>query len=255
MLLTSCISLPINAVSFNAVSSWFSAWQEESFFEEATCGTAGTLELTNNSGPITIKTWSVSKIVIEATKSAKEKDLSSIEIKTDIDEQKAIIKTVYHDNSIKGSVSYTLMIPEHTNVIIRTDEGAIKIRKVHGTIEAQTNAGTIDIEQAARSINAYSRSGSISVSYTLLPLSAHIRLTSDNGNLTLALPKHAHARLTAKALKGTITSEQSITLAPQTVKLDRHYWKRVRTEISGLIGNGGATIELITQYGNIKISE
>lgn len=255
VLVTSSVSTTLCAVSLSSVTSWFSSWQEESFFKESTCGVNGTLELTNISGPITIKTWSIPKIVIEATKSGKEKDLPSIAIETDINEQHAIIKTVYHDKSIKGSVSYELMIPEHTNVTIQTDDGAIKLKKVHGNITVQSGSGAIDIEEATHSISAIANSGNITASCSHVPLNAHIQLTADNGTITLALPKRTHARVTAKAAKGIITSEQSITVAPQTVKLDRNYWKRVRTEISGLLGNGGAVIELTSHYGNIKIVE
>ncbi|MGE0010507.1 MAG: DUF4097 domain-containing protein [Candidatus Babeliales bacterium] len=249
------ISTSCYAISLSSVSSWFSTWQEETFFQEATIGLNATLELTNISGPITIKTWSVPKIVIEATKSAKEKDLATISIVTDINEQHARITTVYHEKGINGSVSYELMIPELTNVTLHTDEGTIKLKKVHGTISVRTNSGNIDIEDATRSLDAHAAYGNITASYSHVPLNSHLQVTTENGNITLALPKQTHARVIAKTHKGTITSEQSVTIAPQTVKLDRNYWKRVRTELTGLLGNGGAHIELTAQYGNIQIVE
>lgn len=250
-----CIPLSVKAFSFSSLSSWFSSWQDEAYFKEADCGLNGTLELTNISGPINVKTWSVPKIVIEATKSAKEHDLPAIFIETDINEHRALIKTVYHNESMSGSVSYDLMIPEHTNVTIHTDEGAIKLKKVRGNISVYSGSGSIDIEEATRSLQAHTNSGSINSSSVHVPLNAHLQLTTDNGNITLALPKKTNARVSAKTNKGIITSEQSITVAPQTVKLDKNYWRRVRTEISGLIGNGGAVIDLIADYGNIKIVE
>lgn len=249
------ISTSVSALSLSSVTSWFSTWQEESFFQEASCSLNGTLEITNISGTISIKTWSIPKIVIEATKSSKEKDLSSIFIETDINEHHAHIKTVYHEKGINGSVNYELMIPELTNVTVHADNGSIKLKKIHGSLIVDTNSGNIDIEEASRSVQAHTSYGNINVASSHVPLNAHLELTTDNGTITLALPKRTHARVTAKAHKGTITSEQSITVAPQTVKLDRNYWKRVRTEISGLLGNGGALIELTSLYGNIKIIE
>jgi len=245
--------LPLHAVSLKSVGSWFTSWHNESFYKEIPLVTTRNLTVQNIDGPIVIKTWSLPKLVIEAKKSAKEKELTNITIETDITEQRALIKTVYQDTSLKGSVSYTLMVPEYTNVTIQTETGTIKLKKVHGTINAQTGGGDIEIEHAARSVTAQSKSGPVSVTFAQIPLNAQINLTADYGHISVSLPQRVHASILAKSPKGSITSQQPITLSPITTKLDRNYWKQVKREISGMLGNGGATITLQATNGNIKI--
>lgn len=199
------------------------------------------------------------------------------------------IQSILKDPSITGSIDFTLVVPAgmqvraqtkngsitidqaQEDILVKTDKGAITIKNSSKTITAQTingpiciaNAlgnisaitqkGNITIHGAKQSIIAKANKGKIEVTSLQVPDISKIHLTTDAGNISLALPKKTNARLCGKTNQGKIISEIPIKLKPRVTQLNRHAWARVKKEVEGTIGTGETDITLKSLHGTIRI--
>jgi hypothetical protein len=240
------LTQPVYGISFKKVSSWITGAKETTFFQEHPIEDKSTVTVENYTGTIVIKSWSLPKVAIEAIKSAPEKDLDTLDIKTISFPNHLSIKTT---NKIKsGYVNYQLIVPVHTNLIVKTEYGSIKIKNVEGTIQATTDNGSIDIQGAAQSIQACA-SGSIASSFSRLPLQSCVSLKSLKNAVNITLPTNSHATIKAFTTYNAIISQHFLTLKPITVTLNKQTWDTLKRQITGTIGNGGASIDISAHNG------
>lgn len=201
------------------------------------------------------------------------------------------LTTRYHDEYIKGCIDYELIIPENMHLDLQTDSGSIVVNEVQGTINAKTvtgnitinkasdivdasveEQGSITIKQALGNVNAITQKGNIAIdeahksiitrtengSITLTcsqtPTTSRIIAATSKGSITLGLPGTTNASIYGKANRGMITSDHYITLKQYRTQLNHKAWQRFKQEVSGILGNGEAEINITTAYGNITIT-
>lgn len=275
------------------VSLFGSNIKAEIFQKDIPRTTQKTLVIENNIGSIKIKTdWTQNSISLKALKKASTENLPKITI--DIDNKNADtirLKTVFKDNSVKGSVDYTLMVPKQMTVRLKTNKGTIKVKRFDGqiwantengpieiahvtdkvvatvaqngsinieqssgTIQASTVSGDIMINNAKQSVTATTADGSITLQAAHIPTTSSIKLNAA-GTLHVYLPHETNAHLQADAQHGKIISDHYITLASQTTKLNSQTWTNWQKNINGIIGTGEAHISLSSSNGSIKIME
>jgi len=239
--------------------------------------------------------WKKNTIFLKAIKkSNKPEQLPYIHIvdkQTDLD--KLVIKTEYVQTRTKGLVEYELIIPTDMRLQVSiTNQGAINIREIQGPISAMTKQGDIEIiktnniihaqiaktgsinigqaqgaisatahygditiDHSYQSIIATTTKGHISVTCNRVPSTSSIRLETNSGLITLALPTTINASFKGKTAHGTITSNHYLTLKPCTTKLNNMAWSRFKKEVDGILGTGEAEIKCRNNHGNIKIVE
>jgi len=206
---------------------------------------------------------------------------------------KLMIKTKYAQTKTKGLVEYELIVPTDIRLRISiTNQGAINVKEIRGPISAITNQGNIEIiktnntiyaqitktgsitvdqaqgaisatahygditiDHSYQSILATTTKGHISVTCNRVPSTSSIRLETNSGLITLALPATTNASFKGKATHGTITSNHYLTLKPCTTKLNNMAWSRFKKEVDGIFGTGEAEIKCRSNHGNIKIIE
>jgi len=253
--------------------------------------TQKTLVIENNQGMIKIKTdWNQDIVSFKALKKASKDNLAKITIQVDTSNPDIIrLATTFAEDSVKGSVDYTLMVPKHMAVRLKTNKGTIKVKRFDGQVWATTENGTIEIahvtnkviaqvvengsikiEQSNGAIQATTTNGNISINDTKQSVAAttgngsihlhaaHIPSTSSinlnaAGTLQVSLPQDTNAHLTAHAKKGKIFSDHYVTLASQTTKLNTQAWNQIQKNIEGTLGTGEADIKLLSSAGSIKI--
>lgn len=241
--------------SLKSITAWVTGNTKERFLREGNFDYDGTVLVHNISGSITIKTWNLPKIAIEATKKAAEKDMKNILIDMQLTTHKASINATLAPSALKNTkytVDYRLIIPQHANIILTTQSGSIKIKNVGGATKAITHHGSIEIKGAINSIDA-AATNAVSVKYNSLPLNSFVNLASSKGFITLSLPRHCNATLNAKTEFNIITSEHFITLNPITLLLNKQTWNNLQRHVSGIIGNGGTPLSL-TAYNGVTIT-
>lgn len=144
-------------------------------------------------------------------------------------------------------------------VYAETGSGNIRAVNVSGSVRAHTGSGDVRLEQTGtESVAADTGSGNVEVSGVRGPLRAHtgsgeIRVNGDptgdwkldtgSGNVTMRLSAQSSFNLHAHTGSGDIHSNQPITVQG----------KISRTELRGVVRNGGPLVELGTGSGNIRI--
>jgi hypothetical protein len=133
----------------------------------------------------------------------------------------------------------------------------------HVTIEAQvpfncdltvhSQKGLIKTKHLSRAQSLHADDGNIEVVLNKFSVESSLFVHSKKGSVSLEAPKKVQAQVAASTLRGVITSELFITLQPQTTLLDKDYWQRIKKEVNGFLGDGGAPITLEAEYGDIKL--
>lgn len=237
-----------------SVKHWITGTQEISFITEKKFNPHGTIVIENIEGSLNIKGWNLDKIALEATKEGDAVQINQITIDTHFTADHAVIKTCFTAPKIKGCVNYQLLVPHHCSVKAST-KGSLKIKRIYGQIHAQTaKSGTIEIYDAMQSVIAKS-SEAITIRFKTIPLNSTIILESLSKDILCYLPPSTHADLWALARSGVITSDLYICLKPQTILLNPQTWQNFKQEIRGTLGNGGSTIKINSEKGNIKLLE
>jgi len=239
--------------------------------------------------------WKKNTIFLKVIKkSNKPEQLPYIQIidkQTTLD--KLMIKTEYVQTNTKGLAEYELIVPTDIRLqisisnqgtinikeiqgpiaaitnqgnieIIKTNNtihaqitktGSITVDQAHGAISATAHHGDISIDHSHKSILATTTKGHISVTCDVVPSTSSIRLETNSGLITLALPTTTNASFKGKTTRGTITSNHYLTLKPCTTKLNNVAWSRFKKEVDGILGTGEAEIKCRSNHGNIKIVE
>ena len=239
---------------FTNVKHWMTGTQEISYVLEKEFNPQGTIMLENIEGSVSIKGWNIGKIALEATKESDASTINNIVIDTHVSNDHAVIKTCFTAPKIKGLVHYHLFVPHRCTVKVN-NKGPIKIKKIYGSIHAHAEKyGPIEIYDAKQSVIAETPD-SITVSFKSVPLNSSVILESLNKDIVLYLPQSTNADLWAFAKSGIITSDLYVCLKPQTVLLNTQTWQNFKHEIRGMLGNGGATITISSEKGNITLLE
>ena len=120
-------------------------------------------------------------------------------------------------------------------------------------LTVQSQKGFIKTKNLSRAQSLYTDEGNVEIVLNKFSVESSLFVHSKKGSITIEAPKKIQAQLSTSTLRGTITSELFITLQPQTTLLDKDYWQRVKKEVNGFLGDGGAPITLEAEYGDIKI--
>jgi len=279
--------------SFKSITSYFSKKaQEQVIQQEFKIDPRGTLNVKNIHGNVIVNEWNHGSVQLKAIKRAKKEELlAEVDVKTQATEKILNIATKVIKPGSKTEINYELIVPRTVKVniattqgsitiknlnapvkaktengsidiantrgtvIASTDQGAIKIASSSGNIRATTVTGKIIIEESSQNVVAKTKKGAIKTVCRNLRSLDTIALSTQSGHIELALPQDVNAELKARTAKGKLTSEHYITTKPQTVRLNKKTWARLRKEVDGTLGTGEATIQLTADSGNIKITK
>lgn len=279
--------------SLNSIKTYFLGSSSEKIVrKEIAIDRRGNICLENISGNILIKEWENASIQLQAKKIANKKEmLDDICIETEKIGQNLNIKTTQKTEKNKTTVHYELLVPRTAKldikningsitisqidaainvktetgdinilntrgpIIAETNRGTITINKASGNIRAITEYGNINIKESTRNIIAKTQTGAIAASCKTIPALDSISLSTGSGNIELSLPDKTDADLRARTERGKLISDHYITVKPQTVKLNKQTWSRLRKEVEGTLGTGEASIRLSAGRGNITIAK
>ena len=234
--------------TLKGLTSWVKGEKEETYFKEIPFYADGTLILENEFGTVTIKSWSFPKIVIEAVKRAPTKELSTLDIETTLVTNQLFITS--HNSSKNSSIDFQIIVPTSTTLVFKGKEGTIKTKNIEGVQHIASNS-SVDIQGASNSVQV-TTAGQISLNLTRLPAHATISLKSSKSSITVRLPSSCNATLKATTQYSSVISHQPITLKPITLLLNKQHWENLKKSIEGILGNGGATLD-IQAYNGITI--
>ena len=129
---------------------------------------------------------------------------------------------------------------------IRTTNGAVHADGIRGALQASTSNGSIHAHllkpEPHRSVKLETTNGGIELTMDALT-DNEIRASTSNGGITVKLPAGIGARLHARTSHSTIHSDFDVKREDPDSK----------HTMDGVIGGGGATVELSTTNGNIRL--
>ena len=134
-----------------------------------------------------------------------------------------------------ADVTVSARVPTKTHVVVTSENGAIQTRHLSGTQSLTAGYGNVRVH-----LNDFGVEISVFVH-------------NARRSVTLEAPKKAQAQLAASTLAENVFAELPVTVQPHTALLNKEYWGRVKKEVNGLLGDGGAPITLKAENGDIKI--
>ena len=248
-----------------AAASSFAATITKDFEEVYDFDPGGDVIVRAMNGEIEISSWSQDKVEIKAEIKVKagsrhkaEDLLEKVEIGVDYDSDKIRVEADYPKHwggygfldwafgSNAGIwVRFWIMVPEKTNIDLKTVNGGIGAENVEGRAELRTTNGGIEASEMKGSVSVQTTNGSVRVKVDSFSNNDEIILRTVNGSVRLALPSDVSADLEASTVNGSIRTDFPLTVQGRLNK--RH--------LDGKIKEGGGRISLGTVNGSVTISE
>lgn len=240
-----------------SISDWFTRAHVETLpAKEYKVSANSTLEIRNIKGSINVKSWDhESKIALDVVKKGTEQALHDTTIGI-VHKESNLIITTYSSSPHIATIDYTLMVPQNAQLsTVSTEKGDIKIKQVRSSMRVTASEGNIEISDSVQSVIAKTNKGYIRVRQRTLTEPSSLFLETLQGNVYLSLPRNTNALLQARTQNGTITSEQPITLNTITTKLNKEFWNSIKSDIKGILGDGGAPITIDVTKGTIALTQ
>lgn len=197
---------------------------------------------------------------VEATRTARRSNPSTVEIEVVEDAQGVLICAVYpsrpgrrpnrcargedyrmdnHENDVQ--VNFVVEVPDGVDLEAVTVNGDVEALGLTGDVRAVTVNGSVDVE-ASGVVSATTVNGSIDARMGTAPTSS-LSFTTVNGGIRLTLPDGTDADVDIETVNGHIDTDFPLTI--------RGRWGP--RSASGEIGSGGPEIELHTVNGSIAL--
>ena len=230
----------------------------EEFHQTYPISENGKITLENISGSVSIKGWDRNEVKVDAVKKAYNQDrLSDADIQVNADSSSVKIKTKYRSNNLTWNdqgynrennpptVEYTLMVPMNARIDkVNVVNSSVDIDDLNGEVNASSVNGRVRASKLSGGISLSTVNGRLEVSFDQLSASQHIRLSSVNGTVVLALGSGANAEIDANTVHGGITNDFGWDVSRG--EYVGHY-------MSGVLGSGGTRITLGNVNGSIAV--
>jgi DUF4097 and DUF4098 domain-containing protein YvlB len=186
----------------------------------------------------------------------------------DIDDAPMGKKAFFVFNSTNGTISLSLngnfaesdtewIVPETASFSIQTVEGDVTIENIQGDIDCSSSDGSIELLNVAGRISAATQDGDITIHLSDRVSVYPISVSSEDGDIELALPPDPNVKISASTMDGNISCD--FALQPGSRKdssgRNRSIWTSILSEntLIGMIGDGSLPIQLHTLDGDIAI--
>ena len=216
------------------------------------------LSVSNTNGDIEVSTWDRDEIEIEAHKKVKSSSDDRAEeafeaLKVVIDESAGgiTISTEYPKSkggwfgNVNSQVRYSIRVPQRADLELETVNGKVVVEGIQGQIGLQSTNGGVRVQDAGGSVTARTTNGSIDCELREVSDDEDMNFRTTNGSITLTLPSNVQATLSARTTNGSVSTDFPVTVQG-TFRKNR---------LEGDLNGGGASLELKTTNGSIKIRE
>ena len=140
------------------------------------------------------------------------------------------------------TIRYEVRIPPDLNVLLKTQNGEVRLDNIQGRITASTTNGRITGSGIAGSIDASTVNGGIQMD--LKAVTGETRLVTVNGGIQITVPPGVNADLDAGVVNGAVVVQDRFPLTADA---------RTRQRVAGRIGNGGPRIVVQTTNGGVRV--
>lgn len=210
---------------------------------------ASRLEVIDNSnGSISVTGSSRRDIVVQARVIASaetESDARSLarDVSITLDNGRLRASGPDHERRRSWSVSYRVELPSAFDVTLETSNGSLAVDGVRGRIDAESSNGSVRLTDLGGRVNARTSNGSAHVTLSGRRWDGDgLTVVTDNGSARLDVPDGYNAHLVAGTNNGSLHVDIPVTVQG-----------RVSRRIDTTLGSGGATIDVRTSNGSLRI--
>ena len=141
------------------------------------------------------------------------------------------------------SVSYRIEVPSSFDVNLETSNGSLAVDGVKGRIDLESSNGSVRLTDVGGRVNARTSNGSVHVTLAGKYFDGDgLTVVTSNGSARLDIPNDFNAHLIAGTNNGSMDLDIPVTVQG-----------RVSKRIDTTLGSGGATIEMRTSNGSLRI--
>jgi len=229
------------------------AGYEEVFDQSFPLAAGGSVGLENVNGDVSIEVWERAELRMYAVKRASSPELlDGLEIKVKAGQGTVRIDTQYpsmrHSDHESGSfmkVEYLLTVPRSARLDdIDLVNGNLTVVGVEGGISVATVNGNIDVRDCAGDAEIGTVNGAIEARVDRLGYGDRLKMESVNGQVDLFLASSIGADLEVESVNGKLKNDFGIEVRKG---------KYVGSDFMGVVGSGGAKVELETVNGSINV--
>jgi len=227
-----------------ATEEWTRTYSLKPGGELRIANTNGKIEVESSDGPQLVV--GAEKIARAATDSGAQELLPRIEIKEDVSPERVFIQTGKIDGILIGigfEVRYHVRAPKGIVVNVTNTNGQIALTDLDGKVVARTTNGGVTAKGLSGPVEARTTNGGVHLDFASVgrdPISAK----STNGGVSISLPPDAKADLSASWTNG------GVQVSPE-LKVD--VVEKSRRRFEGKMNGGGASIDLQTTNGGIRV--
>jgi len=143
------------------------------------------------------------------------------------------------------SVSYEVFVPRQTDVHAKAHNGGIHIADVRGTIQFESTNGGVTLSRLSGEVHGQTTNGGLTVELAGDRWDGRgIDVETTNGGVNLKVPAHYSAHFETSTVNGGINVDFPVSVSG-----------RIDREAKFDIGQGGATIRVVTTNGGVKIRQ
>ena len=147
------------------------------------------------------------------------------------------------DRYTSWSISYRIEVPSAFDVNLETSNGSLSVEGVKGRIQMESSNGSVRLNDVGGRVNARTSNGSVHVTLNGRSWDGEgLTVITSNGSARLDVPNDFNAHLIAGTNNGSMSLDIPVTVQG-----------RVSKRIDTNLGSGGATIEMRTSNGSLRI--
>ena len=231
----------------------------ETFQQSYQLTATGRVSLENINGDIRVDVWDKNEIKVEAVKSANmQEKLKDLEIKIDSGADSIRIKVKYPSTNYNGKtkedwrrnnpgkIDFVLTVPRSARIdSIELINGNIDLKDLTGEVEASSINGKVTAKNLLGDCKLSTINGVTDASFEKVESGRSLSISSVNGKVLVTLPSDVNAQIKASVVHGSISNEFGLNVRKG---------EYVGRDMQGVLGNGGARINISNVNGSISVN-
>lgn len=213
----------------------------------------GEIQIENTNGKIEVEGTDAATVEVRAERVAKgatdaaaRELLPRIVIKEDATPDRVVVRTERMGGIMIGAsfeVRYHVRAPKNAVVTVSNTNGQVTLTGLNGKVTAHTTNGQVRGDTLTGAVEARTTNGGVNMDLSSIG-NEPVRLHTTNGGVTLTLPESAKADISASVTNGGISvgDFQNLDVGEKT-----------RRRFEARLNGGGASIELETTNGGVRI--
>lgn len=233
---------------------------KEEFHQTYPLTANGRVSLENINGGVKVEVWDRNEIKVDAVKSADmQEKLQNLEIKIDSSADSIRIKVKYpswNSYNVKdedrkrfnnpGSVDFVLTVPRSARIDgIELINGNIDLKDLTGEVKTSSINGKVTAKNLTGDCKLSTINGVLDASFDRVDSGRSITLSSVNGRVEATFPSDVNAQIRASVVHGSLSNNFGLNVRKGNY---------VGKDMQGVLGNGGARIQVSNVNGSITVN-